>query len=126
MAETQLDRIEHALSALSASVTNLTQLVRTDLSQELQMANVLDSITAQVTALSTEVAAETTVNQSAITLLNGLSTQIAALAANAADPAQVAQVASQLTALASSIHTNAADLAAAVTANTPAAPPAQA
>lgn len=88
------------------------------------MANVLEPIAEQVTALTAEVAAETSVNQSAITLLNGLSAQIAALAALAADPAQVSSLASQLSALAGSVHDNTAALAAAVTANTPVAPPA--
>lgn len=112
---TQLDRIEAVLA-------DVRQLIRTVLSQELQMANVLDPIASQVTALVAEVAAETTVNESAIALLNGLSAQIAALAALAADPAQVASIASQLGALATSVKTNTDALAAAVTANTPVTP----
>lgn len=105
-----------------AAMKNLTVLARDTLIQELQMANVLQSISDQVTALTSEVANETTVNASAITLLNGLAAQIATLAANAADPAQVSTIAGQLQALASSVHDNAGALAAAVTANTPTPP----
>lgn len=88
-----LERIEAKLDALLERV----QLV----------ANELDTLTAQVSV-------NTTVEQSAIVLINGLAAQITALAN---DPAA-------LLALASTLNTNATGLAAAVAANTPAAPPA--
>jgi len=112
---TQLDRME-------AMLVDIRSLVRTTLAQELQMANVLDPIATAIPALITAVTNETTVDQSAITLLNGLSAQIAALATNAADPAQVSSIASQLSTLATTMQGNIGALAAAVTANTPAAP----
>lgn len=62
--------------------------------------------------LQTEVAAEGEVIQSAVTLLNGLAAQVAALQPNQA----------AIDALAASISSQTATLAAAVTANTPAAP----
>lgn len=65
----------------------------------------LDDLTAQV-------AANTTVEQSAITLIQGLAAQ---LAAAGTDPAKLA-------ALTSSLKTSADALAAAITANTPHAP----
>lgn len=67
---------------------------------------------AAIDDLTTAVAAETTVEQSAITLIQQLAAQIAA---NATDPAKISALASQLTA-------NATALAAAITANTPVAP----
>lgn len=86
-----LERIESKLDAL---------LERTSL-----VSNQLDTLTAQV-------AVNATTEQSAITLINGLASQITALAN---DPAA-------LLALAATLNQNATALAAAVTANTPAAP----
>jgi hypothetical protein len=70
------------------------------------------SIMTDLTNITTAVANETTVDQSAITLLNSLSAQIASLKN---DPVA-------LQALADSLTTNSTALAAAVAANTPAAP----
>ena len=67
----------------------------------------LDDLTAQV-------AANTTVEASAVTLIQGLAAQ---LAAAGTDPAKLAS-------LQASLKTSADSLAAAITANTPAAPPA--
>ena len=62
--------------------------------------------------LKTQVDANTSVEQSAITLINGLAAQIAAVAT---DPAKVQ-------ALADELKTSATALSTAITANTPAAP----
>jgi hypothetical protein len=74
-----------------------------------------------ISALQTEVANQTTVDNSAVTLLQGLSTQLAAALAAAANagatPAQLAE----LTALQTALAANDTTLGAAVTANTPAA-----
>lgn len=67
--------------------------------------------------LQASVAADTTVEQSAITLLQGLSAQLTAALAAAANGDSAA-----LPALKAQIDANAAALAAAITANTPAAP----
>ena len=67
------------------------------------------TIMADLNDLTTAVTNETSVNQSAITLLNGLS---AALTAAGTDPVALAALATQ-------INSNASALAAAVTANTP-------
>jgi len=64
-----------------------------------------------LTALTAQVTASTTVEASAITLLQGLSAQ---LTANANDPVAI-------TALAAQLNTSSTALAAAITANTPVA-----
>lgn len=71
-----------------------------------------NTLMADLSVLTTDVAANKDAVASAVTLLEGLS---AALAAAGTDPAALA-------ALADSLSTNTAALAAAVTANTPAAP----
>lgn len=69
---------------------------------------------ADLSALQNEVANNTTVEASAITLIQGLAAQITAAGT---DPAKLAAIVTQLS-------TNDTQLAAAVAANTPAAPPA--
>ena len=68
-----------------------------------------------IAKLTADVAASTSAEQSAITLLQGLTAEIKTLAANQTDPA----VQASLDSLAATIETNTAGLAAAVTANTP-------
>ena len=76
----------------------------------------------QIATLQATVANDTTVEQSAITLISGLATQLqAALAAAQAAGATPAQLQS-LADLQTQITSNSTALAAAVTANTPAAP----
>lgn len=70
-----------------------------------------------ITALQTAVANETTVEQSAVTLISGLAAQIQALitsSGNTVDPAALQAIVDKMTASQTA-------LAAAVTANTPAA-----
>lgn len=71
-------------------------------------------MSAELDALTGQVAQNTTVEASAVTLIQGLAAQIAAAGT---DPAK-------LTALTTSLNTSATALAAAIAANTPAAPPA--
>lgn len=66
----------------------------------------------ELEALKAEVAATVTVEQSAITLINGIAARIAAAGT---DPAALSALTTQLT-------DSAAALSAAITANTPAAP----
>ena len=73
-----------------------------------------DIMTGELTNLQAEVAETTTVTQSAIVLLNGLAAQLAAAIASG-DP-------NALVALHDSLKTSTDALAAAVAANTPAAP----
>jgi hypothetical protein len=76
----------------------------------------MSALSDAVAALSTQVAQQTTVEQSAITLINGIAAQLAAALANAADAdAAVAAV----TALTTQLQTDATSLAADVAANTP-------
>lgn len=72
----------------------------------------VQSMTPQLQALSDQVAANSTVTKSALALINGLAAQILA---SVNDPAA-------LTALAASLKNDDDSLAAAVSANTPAAP----
>lgn len=76
----------------------------------------------QITALTNEVTKQTTVDASAVALLQGISAQLAAALAAGANgsPAQIAA----LQALQTTLANNDATLAAAVVANTPASVPA--
>ncbi|HSR79037.1 MAG TPA: hypothetical protein VLN57_20860 [Xanthobacteraceae bacterium] len=118
-----------AIHAGNAALADVRATLNFVTAKVLLMANVLDPVVAQLTALQTAVANETTIDQSAITLLNGLGGQIAALAAqlataiaNQADPATVSALVTQLTTLGTTVTASSTALAAAVTANTPAAP----
>lgn len=100
--------LDGLLDQVAAKIAAQLQPQFTQLQQEGQ------SLMATITDVQTAVANETTVEQSAITLLQQLSQMLqAALAAN--DPAQVQAVVDQ-------INANAQALSDAVAANTPAAP----
>lgn len=77
------------------------------------------ALTDAFAALTAEVQAETDATQSSITLLNGLTAKINDLIANGTDDSATVQQIKDLTATAQAQTTA---LAAAVTANTPAAP----
>lgn len=107
--------IEGALQLLTSLLQNIFRFL-TLKQKVLTMSAELD---AKIAALQASVANDTAVEQSAITLLAGLKTQLdAAIAAAAAAGASPAELQS-LTDLSSSIDSNATALAAAVTANTP-------
>jgi len=117
---TQLDRIESALARLEADLTRTRLLV----SQQL---NVLAAtfageqiMSAQLDALTAQVAQNTSVEGSAIQLLTNLGTQLTAVSAQLA--AAGADTAA-LDGIRTTLATSQAALAAAITANTPAAPP---
>ncbi len=102
-ADLHMERVEYLLSQILTRVGRLESLLRAE-AQGVRMD--LDDLLKKVTE-------ETAVEQSVIALLGGLSTQLKdALAAN--DPAKVQAVSDALDA-------NIATMAAAVTANTPAA-----
>lgn len=118
-----------AIQAQNLVLADIRATVNFLTSKVLLMANVLDPITAELATLQATVTAETSVSQSAITLLNGLggkitdlAAQLATAIANQADPAAVSALVTQLHGLGTTISTDSANLAAAVTANTPAAP----
>jgi hypothetical protein len=81
---------------------------------------ILGQIMSALDDLKAEVAATLTVEQSAVTLIQGIAAQLVAALANQTNPD------SALVDLTTQLKTNADALAAAVTANTPAAPAAQA
>jgi len=77
----------------------------------------------QITALTAQVAQNTTVEKSALALINGFAAQLAAaIAAAQAAGATTAQL-KALSDLGTSLKSSDDELAAAVAANTPAAPP---
>jgi len=83
-----------------------------------RMATKMTVLDDKLTQLESDVTAETTVEQSAVTLLTGISQQLKDIIAAGGDPAaQLARVA----AVSAALEASTADLAAAVTANTPAA-----
>lgn len=102
----ELRNIGHKLEVLIALQTRTNLLLEVIAKQEIIMSKEIDDLKAAVEA-------ETTVNQSAITLLTNLSAQIAAVAGDK-DATE---------ALANTVKANADALGAAVTANTPAATP---
>lgn len=93
-----IERLDAKLDDLAGRIHHLIRMERQEMSD--------------LSTLQTAVEADTAVDKSAITLINGLAEQLRA-AAN--DPAAIQALADQLSA-------NAADLGAAVAANTPAAP----
>ena len=97
------DKLDRILAQVSAVI-----LLEAQMDAALQAK--LDDLTAKVNQ-------ETTVNASAVTLLQGLTAEIAALKSTTTDPAVLAAIDT----LASSVSAQTASLAAAVTANTPAA-----
>lgn len=72
-------------------------------------------MSAEFDALVAQVTANTTVEASAVTLIEGLAAQLAAVASNPTPD--------QINALATQLKSSADSLAAAIAANTPAAPP---
>jgi glutamine synthetase type III len=81
-----------------------------------------DSLAAEITGLQTDVAAETTVVGSAVTLIQGLASSLAAAIAAAGNQGATSDQLASLNALQTQINTDVSSLAAAVAANTPAAP----
>lgn len=109
----RMDAFTTAAQALTAAIQQL-------LTQGVTMA--LDpTVQAEFAKLTADVAAQTSVIQSANTLLNGLTAQIAALKQTAASAGAPAEVIAAIGALETSVQSNSTTLAAAVTANTPAA-----
>jgi hypothetical protein len=104
--EMPFHRVDERLSRIEAQNRVLLSIVRKMQKQETTMAT-------DLTALTAAVAADTDVDNSAIILLNQLSQM---LKDAATDPQAIADIAAALDA-------NSAALAAAVVANTPAAPP---
>lgn len=109
---------QNLISNLSKQITVLQKQVsdlQTALFSKLNIIQIGETNMAKTLAdLQADVIAEATVNQSAITLLQGLKAQLDAAIASG-DPAQIQ-------AISDSLEANTAALAAAVTANTPAAP----
>jgi hypothetical protein len=104
-----------ALAPLLAAITALQKDVQA-------MSGTQSALDQAIASLQAQVTQETTVNQSAVTLLNGIPALIQAAVSQAqaagATPAQL----QALTDLGTTIASNTSGLSAAVTANTPAAP----
>jgi hypothetical protein len=93
---------------------------------------ILDDLKAKVAELTSKVAAEVTVEQSAVALIQGFGAQLAAIkqqladAIAANDPVALQAVVDGITAAEATLDSSSADLSTAVAANTPAAPAAPA
>ncbi len=83
----------------------------------------LQELKVSTTVASTSVATETAVEQSAITLINGIPAMIAAAVATATAAGATPEQLAAFDAIGAQLSASSASLAAAVTANTPAAPP---
>jgi hypothetical protein len=83
------------------------------------MSGTTDTLTAEIAALQADVAADATVEASAVTLIDGFAAQLAAAVAAAVAAGATPDQLSSLNALHTSIEANSAGLSAAVAANTP-------
>lgn len=99
---------------LAIILRSLTQAVR---ALEAQVLTMNADLQAKFDDLEAKVTAETTVEQSAVSLLRGLSAQIAELKTGVTDPAVLARI----DALSAAVAATTTDLSNAVAANTPAA-----
>ncbi len=112
-----------ALAAVQANqqqiLATLTKILAAIQQENLTMA----ALDTSITQLTSDVTGETTVVGSAVTLISGFQTQLAAAVAAAQAAGATATQLSALTALDTTLQQNNAALAAAVAANTPAAPP---
>ena len=120
------------LPVIMAKLDTINQQQQQLLTQGDKIMSTLADVQALIATLTADVAADATVEQSAITLLNGLTKSIGDLSAQLAaaiasgDPVALQAAADALAAQNTALASNTAALAAAVTANTPAAPPAPA
>jgi|SRR5882757_5488175 len=120
----KLVRVEHIISVTPETAQLLKELFKTDISSFLKNISMnIKDIQDKIAELTQQVAAETEVEKSAITLISGFGTTLAglkqqladALAAN--DPVAIQAVVDSITAVETTLSTSSADLAAAVTAN---------
>ena len=125
--EQKIDRLTEAVRKLQPSngsdlgeVNQKLQALLNFAQQELQEMSQLDDNIAQ---LQQTVSADTTVVQSAVSLINGIAQQIADAIAAAMAAGASADELKALTDLQTAVQTNTQQLADAVQANTPAAPP---
>jgi hypothetical protein len=114
--ESMSDR--HLLETVARRQAVLDDKVEHIIKELKHMSGTQNAIDAAVTALQAQVAQQTTVEASAVTLLQGLSAQLtAALAADNINPADAPNIVAAVQAL----QTSQQALAASITANTPAA-----
>lgn len=108
-----------ALVNLPAEVSRLRDEMRYLMQRIIQLVTALD---AKITALQASVAHNTEVEESAITLITGLKTQLDAAIAAAASGGATPEQLSSLVDLSGALDTEGGKLAAAVAANTPSTP----
>jgi FlaG/FlaF family flagellin (archaellin) len=115
--------IKALLAGQATTINLLNQLVK----GQSDMAATLKDIQTKMAALQASVAANTTVDTSILTLIQGfkaqltdLSTQLQAAIANGNDPVAIQAVADGMDSLNTALEANTTGLQAAVTANTPA------
>ncbi len=117
----QILRLEATVTQLLGTVARLDAAIQTLIRQEKKAMSVLDD---KITALTSSVENETSVDQSAVKLILGIPDLIGQAVAQALAAGATAAQLQSLTDLQSKIANNSSTLSAAVTANTPAAPPA--
>lgn len=110
--------------ALLAALLRLEQINLGLQVEVAKMSATVDSLTTEIAALTQAVADEQAVEASAVTLINGFAAQLAAAVAAAQAQGATPDQLAALNALVGQIGTSSQALAAAVAANTPAAPPA--
>jgi hypothetical protein len=96
----------------------LREMIRIVINKENRVMTTQADIAAALAAVTSDVAAQTTVTASLVTYVQGINAQLAALAASTTDTTTAAA----LTALGNQIVANTAADSAAIVANTPAAP----
>lgn len=104
-----------AFAALSAKVTALEK-------EQLAMSGTMNNLDQEITALTTQVTNAEAGEDAALTMIQGISAQIAAAVAAAQAAGATPQEVAQMVALGASLDAKSAELAAAVAANTPAPP----
>lgn len=116
------------LNTQSSQLVQVLQQLQTLIQKESDMANNLETIQGKLNELKADVAAEKTVQQSAITLLNGLVAQNTAFAQQIKDliaaggtPEQLATLVADFDATNAQIKADTTELSDAVKANTPSA-----
>jgi len=125
--ESKIDKLAKAVDRLQPAQGSDVGEINQKLEKLLQFAQQeMDEMTQlddNIVALQQTVAADTTVVQSAVSLINGIAQQIADAVAAAMAAGATADELKSLTDLGTSIQGNTQQLADAVQANTPAAPP---
>lgn len=120
--ECGLERIPHVEAKLENLRQLLLETVRSSHRQEQMERMIMSELTDAVAELGAKVDADTAVDSSAVTLLNGLTQLIKDLQTQVGQAADVPAALAAVKAFSATLEANNSSLAAAVVSNTPAAP----